>query len=96
MLKPLDRRTKLSVLLLVLGLLFLVLSIAYDVSFIGFALIFIGAAGVRDTRWQVAIIFACIGLVAVWGGYQVGKHRALADSHGSVGRIFAPANAASR
>lgn len=84
MLKPSDRRGQLRLLLLILGLLFLVLGIAYHVSFVGFALILFGAAGVRDTRWQVGIIFACIGMGAVVGAYQVGKHRALADSQASA------------
>ncbi|QNR97715.1 hypothetical protein ICJ04_01995 [Stenotrophomonas sp. 169] len=81
MLDTSDRRSKLSLALLLLGLLFLVLAIAYHVSFIGFALILLGASGLRDTRWQVGIILASLGMAAAWGGYHVGKHRAMADSH---------------
>lgn len=85
MLDASDRRSKLSLVLLLLGLLFLVLAIAYHVSFIGFALVLLGASGLRDTRWQVGVFFACRGMAAVWDGYRVGEQRALAESHGSAG-----------
>lgn len=81
-----DRRSKLSLVLLLLGLLFLVLAIAYHVSFVGFALILLGASGLRDTRWQVGSILVCLGMATVWGGYQAGKHRALADSRVAAGQ----------
>lgn len=87
-----NRPSKLSLVLLLFGLLFLVLAIAYHVSFIGFALILLGASGLRDTRWQVGIIFACLCMAAVWGGYQVGKQRALTNSRSSAAQVSAPAD----
>lgn len=81
--------------LLLFGLFFLVLATGYQVSFIGFALILLGASSLRDKRWQVGIIVACIGMAAVWGGYQAGKQRALADSRASAGKASAPADGAS-
>jgi len=91
-----NRRSKLGLVLLLFGLLFLVLAIAYHVSFIGFALILLGASGLRDTRWQVGIIFACLGMAAAWGGYHVGKQRAMVDSYGSAGQTFALSDGASQ
>lgn len=89
-----NRSSKLSLVLLLFGLLFLVLAIAYHVSFIGFALILLGASGLRDTRWQVGIIFACLGMAAAWGGYHAGKQRAMADSPTS-GQAITLSNGAS-
>ena len=86
MLDTSNRRSKLGLVLLLFGLLFLVLAIAYHVSFIGFAPILLGASGLRDTRWQVGIILACLGMAAAWGGYHVGKHRAMADSRVAAGQ----------
>lgn len=92
MLHTSDRRRQLRVVLLLFGLFFLVLAIGYYVGFIGFALILLGASGLRDTRWQVGIIFACLGMAAAWGGYHVGKQRALTDSRVSAGQVSAPAD----
>ncbi|WP_312684338.1 hypothetical protein [Stenotrophomonas chelatiphaga] len=94
MLHTSDRRSQLRVVLLLFGLLFLVLAIGYHVGFIGFALILLGASGLRDTRWQVGIIFACLGMAAAWGRYHVGKQRAMADSP-TAGQATTLSNSAS-
>ncbi|WP_349984714.1 hypothetical protein ABRP17_010420 [Stenotrophomonas sp. WHRI 8082] len=77
-------RSQLSYLLLIVAGFFVLLGISAHAVYLPLALMLFGAASMQDARWQLGVVLACIVMGAVWGGYQIGKVRALADSNVTV------------
>ncbi|QNR97720.1 hypothetical protein ICJ04_02020 [Stenotrophomonas sp. 169] len=77
-------RSQLSYLLLIVAAVFALLGISVSAVYLPLALMLFGAASVQDARWQMGVVLACIVMGGVWGGYQIGKERALADSKVTV------------